>query len=384
MKYSKRIQEIPPYPFADLDRKKSALKAKGLDLINLSIGDPDLPTPAAIVEKMKTAVAKPQNHGYPAYDGAPFFKEAVARWFASRFGKTLDPQTEVCALIGSKEGIANLHGAFVDPGEVVLVPSPGYPVYAIGTRFAGGEPYFMPLKKENGFLPDLKAIPSDIARRARLMHLNYPNNPTAALATDDFYAEAVAFAKKHDLMISSDAAYTEIYFDGRKPKSILETAGAKEVAIEFHSLSKTFNMTGWRIGFAVGNPEIVAGLAKIKTNIDSGPFTAVQEAAAFALEQEASLTSEIRHVYQDRRDAFIGALRKIGFDITPSAGTFYLWTEVPSGETSQSFTEKLLTVGVIATPGTAFGDAGRGFIRFTLTAPKGRLLEAANRIGKIL
>lgn len=384
MKYSKRIQELPPYPFAELDRKKAALKAKGLDLINISIGDPDLPTPQPIVAKMQEAVTRTQNHGYPSYDGALFYKTGVAKWFEKRFGVLLDPVSEVCALIGSKEGVANIHYAFVDPGDVVLVPSPGYPVYSIGTRFAGGEPYFMPLKKENGFLPDLKAIPTDVAKKARLIHLNYPNNPTAAMATDAFYKEAVAFAKEHDIIICSDAAYTEIYFDGKKPKSILEIPGAKEVAIELHSLSKTFNMTGWRIGFAVGNPKIIHGLAKIKTNVDSGQFTATQEAALFALEHEEELTHHIRSTYQDRRDAFIKALRKIGFDVTLPSGTFYVWADVPRNETSESFAEKLLNVGVIATPGTAFGKEGQGFIRFTLTAPKERLIEVAARIQKVL
>src|SRR3989338_5036624 len=315
MNYSKRIQQLPPYPFAELDKKKKELRAKGKNLIDLSIGDPDLPTPGPIVGCMKIACAQPEHHRYPPYEGTQQFREAVAKWYLKRFGVKLDSQTEVLALIGSKEGIANIHYAFVDPGDIVLVPTPGYPVYPVATKFAGGLPYLMPLHKTNNFLPDLKIIPANIAQKAKLMHLNYPNNPTAATAPQSFFDETVQYAKQHSIIICHDAPYTEIYFDGHRPHSFLESKGAKEVGIEFHSLSKTFNMTGWRLGFAVGNADVIRGLSQVKMNVDSGQFTAVQEAGILALDQEEQLTPAIRRVYQERRDVFIAAMKKSGFTI---------------------------------------------------------------------
>ncbi|MDO8527836.1 MAG: LL-diaminopimelate aminotransferase [Deltaproteobacteria bacterium] len=382
--YSKRIQQLPPYPFAELDKKKKALQAQGKDLIDLSIGDPDIPTPRPIVECMQQAVAKAEHHRYPPYAGTVKFREGVARWYMKRFGVQLDPQHEVLALIGSKEGIANAHYAFVDPGDIVLVPTPGYPVYTNATKFALGLPYLMPLHKSHHFLPDLNLIPENIAHKAKMMHLNYPNNPTGAVADPGFFQQAVSFAKQSNVIVCHDAPYTELYFDGHKQPSFLQTPGAKEVGVEFHSLSKTFNMTGWRLGFAVGNADIIRGLATIKMNIDSGQFTAVQEAGIFALDHEEELTPTIRHTYQDRRDVFVEALKKLGFKIDAPKATFYLWMEVPAGQTSATFATHLLDhCEIVATPGTAFGDAGEGFIRFSLTAPKERLLEAAERIKKL-
>lgn len=381
---SKRIQQLPPYPLAELDKKKKALRAKGIDLIDVSIGDPDLPTPQPIVEKMQEAIQKPVNHRYPDYEGGLEFKLAVARWYQKRFGVSLDAEKEVCALIGSKEGIANIHYAFVDPGDIALVPTPGYPVYANATKFAGGLPYMIPLHKTRDFLPDLSLIPEGIRQKAKIMHLNYPNNPTAAVANEVFFQEVVGFAKRHSVIISHDAPYTEIYFDNERPTSFLKTPGAKEVGVEFHSLSKTFNMTGWRVGFAVGNAEVLRGLATIKSYVDSGVFTAIQETAIFALDHEEQFTPAIRQNYQERRDALVEALRKIGLKVKPPKATFYLWMEIPGGQTSAGFATKLLEQGVVVTPGTAFGSEGEGFIRLALTQPKERLVEAASRICKCL
>ncbi|MBI4124505.1 MAG: LL-diaminopimelate aminotransferase [Deltaproteobacteria bacterium] len=384
MIYSKRIQQLPPYPFADLDKKKAELKAQGKDLINLSIGDPDLPTPEPIVKCMQAAVAKARHHQYPPYEGTLEFKEAAARWYQRRFNVRLDPASEVLALIGSKEGIANVHYALVDPGDIVLVPTPGYPVYDVAAKFAGGIPFNMPLGKNKNFLPDFSLIQDKIGRKAKIMHLNYPNNPTAAPASDGFFNDAVHFAKQHNIMICHDAAYTEIYFDNRKPKSFLQTPGAKEVGIEFHSLSKTFNMTGWRIGFAVGNAEVLKGLAKIKTNVDSGQFTAVQEAAAFALDHAEELTPAIRATYQKRRDIFVEALNKAGFKVEAPKATFYVWMELSPEKTDVQFADHLMRqTGVIVTPGSAVGEGGENFIRFTLTAPEARLKEAVGRMQQL-
>lgn len=383
MLFSRRIQQLPPYPFAELDKKKKELRKEGKALIDLSIGDPDLPTPEPIVERLREVVSKKEHHRYPPYEGTKVFREAVARWYERRFGVLLNPQTEVLALIGSKEGIANIHYAFVDSPDVVLIPTPGYPVYSNATRFAGGLPYHMPLTRMRHFLPDFSLIPEGIFQKARLMHLNYPNNPTGAVADSSLFKEAVALAKRHSFFICHDAAYTEIYFGGRKPASFLQTSHAKEVGVEFHSLSKTFNMTGWRLGFAVGNADILKGLSRIKTMIDSGQFTAIQEAGAFAIDHDEILTSSIRATYQERRDVFVEALRKNGFKLEAPRATFYVWVEIPPGRNSAQFCNQLLGRGVVATPGTAFGEEGEGFVRFSLTAPKERLLEAARLIQNV-
>src|SRR5206468_392863 len=310
MKKAERIQKLPPYLFAEIDRLKREVAARGADLLNLGIGDPDTPTPAHIVARLREAAGNPANHRYPDYEGLLSFREAAAAWMKSRHGVTLDPATEIVSLIGSKEGIANMAVAFVDPGDVALVPDPGYPVYHIGTSFNGGATYRMPLRRENGFLPDLGAIPDEVARRAKLLWLNYPNDPTAAVAPRSFFADAIRFAEQHNVMIAHDAAYAEIYF-GERPPSILEIPGGREVAIEFHSLSKTFNMTGWRVGFAVGNPQLIAGLGQVKTNVDSGVFQAVQEAAIAALSGDYAVVERLRATYRERRDVLVAGLRTV-------------------------------------------------------------------------
>lgn len=376
-----RLKSLPPYLFASIDRMKQEALAKGVDLIDLSIGDPDIPTPAHIVEAMQKAVEKPAHHRYPSYEGMLPYREAVAAWYKARFGVTLDPGTEVLSLIGSKEGIGHIPLAFVNPGDVVLVPSPGYPVYPVGTLFAGGEPYLMPLREERGFLPDFTAIPEEILKRAKLMFLNYPNNPTAAVASAAFFKEAIALAAKYDIIICHDAAYSEMYYDGQKPMSFLEVDGAKEVGIEFHSLSKTYNMTGWRVGFAVGNRDVIAGLGKVKSNLDSGIFQAVQEAGIAALRTDERTLDENRAAYQKRRDVLYEGLRGLGMEAARPAATFYFWAKVPSGFDSTAFVTHLLNkAGVLGTPGVGFGAPGEGYIRFALTQGVERIREAVERI----
>ncbi|MCS6875900.1 MAG: LL-diaminopimelate aminotransferase, partial [Aquificaceae bacterium] len=351
------------------------------DLIDLGVGDPDLPTPKPIVEAMKTAVEKPEHHRYPSYEGMLSFRKAVADWYKRRFGVELDPESEVITLIGSKEGIAHFPLAFVNPGDVVLCPDPAYPVYKIGTIFAGGEPYFLPLKKENHFLPDFKSVPKEVLRRAKIIWVNYPNNPTSATADEGFYRELIDWAKENGIIVASDLAYSEIYFGDKKPMSILQIEGAKEVAIEFHSLSKTYNMTGWRLGMAVGNKDLVAGLGKVKTNVDSGQFQAVQEAGITALNLPEEEVENIRGVYKERRQAMVKALEEVGLEVYKSDATFYLWVSVPKGYTSAEFVSRLLDeCGIVCTPGNGFGDSGEGYFRISLTVPTQRLLEAVERI----
>ena len=381
---AQRLKQLPPYLFAQIDRMKQEVKAKGVDIIDLGIGDPDRPTPPHIIERLQKAAADAENHRYPSYEGMLSFRQAVAAWYLKRFGITLNPQDEVVSLIGSKEGIAHIPLAFVNPGERVLVPSPGYPVYKTSTVFAGGIPEIMPLRRENGFLPDFSAIPEKIFKETRLMFLNYPNNPTSAVAEKSFFAEAIALAKKYNIIICHDAAYSEVAFDGYRPQSFLEMDGAREVAIEFHSLSKTYNMTGWRIGFAVGNKEIVGGLGKIKTNIDSGIFQAVQWAGVEALTGDQRVADAMKGVYQERRDVLVSGLKSAGLDFDVPKATFYVWVCVPKGYTSSACTIHLLEkAGIVTTPGSGFGEEGEGYIRFALTVEKERLKEAVERIKKI-
>ena len=381
---AQRLKQLPPYLFAQIDRMKQEVKAKGVDIIDLGIGDPDRPTPPHIIERLKKAAADPANHRYPSYEGMLSFRQAVALWYKKRFQVELDPQDEVVSLIGSKEGIAHIPLAFVNPGERVLVPSPGYPVYKTATVFAGGIPEIMPLRRENNFLPDFSVIPEKVFKETRLMFLNYPNNPTSAVAEKSFFEEAVALAKQYNIIICHDAAYSEVAFDGYRPHSFLEVDGAREVAIEFHSLSKTFNMTGWRIGFAVGNKEIVGGLGKIKTNIDSGIFQAVQWAGVEALADDQSVADAMKGVYQERRDVLVSGLKSAGLDFDAPKATFYVWVCVPKGYTSSSFTIHLLeNAGIVTTPGSGFGEEGEGYIRFALTVEKARLQEAGERIKKL-
>ncbi len=380
-----RIKNLPPYLFARIDAMKAEAKKRGVDLIDMSIGDPDMPTPRHIVEAMKSAVEKPEHHKYPSYEGMISYREAVSRWYRRRFNVSLDPAAEVLSLIGSKEGIGHIPLAFVNPGDVVLCPSPGYPVYSIAALFAGGEPYFMPLTEENGFLPDFSAIPEEVLKRAKIMFLNYPNNPTSAAADDDFFRRAIDLADRYGIIVCHDAAYSEIYYDGRRPISFLEVDGARDVGVEFHSLSKTYNMTGWRVGFAVGNSEVIAGLGKIKTNLDSGVFQAIQEASIVALDTGDDLLSSIRATYQARRDALFEGLSEMGVGVTRPDATFYLWAKVPDGFTSEDFAVHLLDrAGVLGTPGNGFGEPGEGYIRFALTVSVERTKEAVERIRGVL
>lgn len=382
---AKRVKNLPPYLFAAIDRMKQDAIKKGVDLIDLSIGDPDIPTPKHIVERMKRVVGNPVHHRYPSYEGMLSFRQAVADWYKRRFNVSLNPETEVLSLIGSKEGIGHIPLAFINAGDVVLVPLPGYPVYPVATLFAGGKSHIMPLIKKNNFLPDLKSIPANILKKAKLMFINYPNNPTAAVADGAFYKDVINFAAKNNIIVCHDAAYSEIYYDNQKPLSFLQFPGAKDVGIEFHSLSKTYNMTGWRIGFAVGNEKVIAGLGKIKTNLDSGIFQAIQEAAIEALNTDESILRKIRNTYQERRDILYNELKNIGLELEKPKATFYMWAKVPKGFNSSSFVAYLLeATEVLATPGNGFGAPGEGYVRFALTVPVKRIKEAVEKIGKVL
>ncbi|MFQ5587763.1 MAG: LL-diaminopimelate aminotransferase [Nitrospiria bacterium] len=378
-----RIKGLPPYLFAAIDKMKQEAVDAGKDIIDLGVGDPDLPTPAPIVETLQKAAADPKNHQYPSYVGLLSFREAVAAWYKRRFHVDLDPKTEVLSLIGSKEGVAHLPMALINPGDTAMMTDPGYPVYEAGTLFAGGKSYFVPLKIENGFLPDLDAIPAEIADEAKLFFLNYPGNPTAAVANHAFYEKLIAFAHRHNVVICHDAAYSEIYYDNKPPVGFMAVDGAKEVGIELHSLSKTYNMTGWRIGFAVGNSNVVGALGKVKTNIDSGIFQAVQEAGITALTMDDQPLAAIRNTYQERRDVLVSGLQKLGFKVDPPQAAFYVWIPVPAGVSSADMTAKLLKeCAIVTTPGNGFGAHGEGYFRMTLCVSKERLAEAVVRMEK--
>jgi len=378
---AQRMARIPPYLFAEIDRKVAAKRAAGVDVITLDIGDPDLPTPSHIVESAARALREPANHRYPSYYGLRTLRVAIAGWYQRRFGVSLDPDAEVLPLIGSKEGIAHLPIALADPGDVVLAPDPGYPVYVTGAIMADAEPYRLPLREENGFLPDLAAIPAEVARRARIFWLNYPNNPTAAVASDEFLRAAIDFCREHDIVLAHDAPYTEIAFDGYRAPSILEYEGAREIAVEFHSLSKTYNMTGWRVGMAVGNSEVVRLLGQVKTNIDSGVFQAVQLAAIEAMEEPPEWLDHRNAVLRRRHALVRDALAAIGIEVPLPRATFYLWGRVPAGFDSIGFAARVLDdVGVNVTPGVGFGPSGEGWFRVSVTAPDERIEEACERL----
>jgi LL-diaminopimelate aminotransferase len=379
-----RLKQLPPYLFAELDRKKAEARARGVDVIDLGVGDPDTPTPDHIIAKLTEAARNPQYHRYPSYSGLNSFREAVSRWYEKKAGIKLEPRQEIVSLIGSKEGLAHIPLAFVNPGDVVLVPSPAYPVYKIATLFAGGIPYEMPLLKENGFLPDLDAIPAEVLAKAKMMFLNYPNNPTAAVADAGFFRKVVAFAKKHNIMICHDYAYSEMTFDGYRAPSFLETPDASQVGIEFHSLSKTYNMTGWRIGWAAGNAQIIGGLGQIKSNIDSGIFEAIQIAGITAMENDEAWLARMSALYAERRDTLVQGLQKLGIKAASPKATFYVWTEVPEGYTSASFVAHLLEkAGIVTTPGNGFGDPGEGYFRMALTVSTERIEEALTRLKQV-
>lgn len=381
MKFAQRVDKLPPYLFADISRRIAAKRAEGVDVISFGIGDPDLPTPDHLLDALANASRDPANHRYPESEGLPELHDAIARWYHRRFGVDLDPKTEVLPLIGSKEGIGHIAMCFIDPGDVALVPDPGYPVYAVGTLLCGGEPYYLPLTEENEFLPDLDAVPEAATRRAKVLWLNYPNNPTGAIADIEFFERAIAFARKHDLAILHDGPYSEVAFDGYRPVSFMQADGAKEVGIEFHSLSKSYNMTGWRIGMAVGNAAIIDALMRVKSNLDSGIPQAIQRMAIAALDGPQDVIAEHNAIYQRRRDRLVAALTKIGLRLRAPKASLYLWARVPEGTTSVQFATRLLDeVGVVVTPGIGYGPTGEGYVRLSLTISDAQLEEGVRRM----
>lgn len=381
MKISERLEKLPPYLFAQIDKKIEEAKKKGIDIISLGIGDPDKPTLANVVDKMTQAIREPKNHDYPPYQGTSDFRKASADWMKKRFDVELDYDNEVLALIGSKEGLAHVFFAFVDREDIVLVPDPGYPVYKNATILSGGYAYNMPLLKENKFLPDFDKIPEDIAKKAKLMFLNYPNNPTGAVADLNFYQKAVDFAKKYDILICNDQAYSEMTYEGYKAPSILQIEGAKEVAIEFYSHSKSYNMTGWRIGFACGNKEAITALGTIKNNIDSGVFKAIQEAAIEAYETPKEVIENLNKMYAKRRDIVENGLRELGWNIQSSKATFYLWLPTPNKMPSTDFAAMMIEKAhVVVPPGIGYGKCGEGYFRIALTKDEETLKKAIARM----
>jgi len=380
---SERLQKLPPYLFAEIDKKKKAAIAAGRDVINLGVGDPDKPTPASIIQSLQHHVENPSFHQYALDQGAPELRASIARFCQQRYGLSLDPGTEILPLIGSKEGIAHFPLAVLNPGDISLVPDPCYPVYRSSSSFAGADVYTMPLAAEHGFRPDLDAIPADVYSRARLMFLNYPNNPTGGTADLPFFERVVGLARTHNLVIAQDAAYNEMYFD-EPPPSMLQVEGAKDHVVEFHSLSKTFNMTGWRVGFAIGGAPLIAALAQVKANTDSGIFTAIQHAAKTALDEYDTITPPIRAMYKERRDAFVAGLQQIGWKVRPAHATFYVWIPCPAGMSSIEVCGRILDeADVVTTPGLGFGRTADGYIRATLTVDTPRLLEAVDRFSKL-
>lgn len=380
MKIAQRVQNLPTYIFAALGKRIQQLQAQGMDIIRLDIGSPDMTPPPAVIEALAEAARRPELHGYPNFYGAAFFRKAVADYYARRFAVTLDPETEILALIGSKEGIYHVPTAFLDPGSVALIPDPGYPAYTNPTLLAGGVPYYLPLLQENAFLPDLDAIPADVLAKARVLWLNYPNNPTAAVADLGFLERAVEFARRHDLLLAYDNPYCDVIWNGVEAPSILQVPGAREVAVEFNSLSKMVNMAGWRVGMVVGNAEAVGALARVKTNTDSGIFTPLQKAAVAALALPPEWIAERNAIYQRRRAVVTQALDRMRLWYTPFGATLYVWTEIPQGFTSAGFAEALLEeAGVSVSPGTAFGPHGEGYVRISLVQSEELLREALER-----
>jgi len=384
-KIAKRLEKLPPYLFLEIDKAKRIAKAQGKDIIDFGVGDPDQSTPSHIISALKEAVEDPQNHRYALDQGIPSLRQAISRWYKKRFNVDLDYETEILPLIGSKEGLAHFPLAFLNPGDFVLVPDPSYPPYRGGTILAGGKVYSLPLIAENNFLPDLKKIPRRILKKAKVIFINYPNNPTASIAERDFYKEVVEFAFKNKIIVVSDLAYSEIYYDGYKPISFLEIEGAKEVGLEFHSLSKTYNMTGWRIGWVCGNKNLVSALAKVKSNIDSGIFSAIQKAGVCALDGPQDCVEKMRKLYQERRDVLVDGLVSLGWKVEKPLATFYLWQKISQKVKSIEFAKILLEkADIVVTPGIGFGEYGEGYIRFALTVDKERIKEAISRLKKIL
>ena len=379
-----RLKKLPPYLFVEIDRIKKEAKKQGKDIIDLGVGDPDKPTPMHIIEHLYKAARDPENHRYALDSGLLKLREAIARWYMQRFCVELDPENEILPLIGSKEGIAHIPLAYINHGDEVLIPDPCYPPYKSGTIFAGGVPHLMPLLAENDFMPDLDKIDYQVAKRAKIIFINYPNNPTAAVCTEEFLKKVVDFANEFNIIVCHDAAYSEISFDGYKPLSFLQIEGAKEAGVEFHSLSKTYNMTGWRLGFACGKPEVLAALKKVKSNIDSGIFQAVQFAGIVALEGDQSHIDELNNMYQRRRDVLVDGLNSLGWTVKKPKATFYVWVPVPPGYTSNELTKLLLEkADIVTTPGVGFGPNGEGYTRMALTVSEDRLKEAVERIKRL-
>ena len=381
MKFAKRISKLQPYLFVEITRKINERRAAGVHVITFAIGDPDIATPPHILNRLLEASQDQTNHRYPESEGLPEFRRAIADWYQQRFGLTLDSDKEVLPLIGAKEGIGHMALCFIDPGDIALVPDPGYPVYAVGTMFAGGESHFMPLLEENGWLPDLEAIPTDVARKAKVMWLNYPNNPTAAVADLDYFRQVVAFAKEYDIAVCHDAPYTEVAYDGYRPPSFLQAEGAMDVAVEFHSLSKSYNMTGWRVGMAVGNADMINALMRVKSNLDSGIPQAIQIAGIEALTASQDCIQENNAIYQRRRDRLVATLNAIGLEVTPPRASLYVWAHVPQGYTSVGLAALLLDEkDIVVTPGAGYGTYGEGYIRLSLTLSDDDLEEGIKRL----
>ncbi len=381
MKMAKRIENLPPYLFVEITRKIAEKKAKGEDVVSFAIGDPDIPTPPNIMEKLFQTARDPANHRYPESDSLPELRRAIADWYKRRFDVSLDPDKEVLPLIGAKEGIAHIAFCFIDPGDIALVPDPCYPVYPIGTMLAGGQSYYMPLSGKRDYLPDLKRIPEHIAQKARLLWINYPNNPTGAVAELDFFKEVAEFARKYDIGICHDGPYSEVAFDGYQPASFLQANGAKDVGVEFHSLSKTYNMTGWRIGMVVGNATMIEALKRLKSNLDSGIPQAIQYAAIEALSGPQNCIQEHNAIYQRRRDLVIDVLNRIGLEAKPPKASLYVWAKIPEGYNSIEFASELLEqVGVVVTPGIGYGREGEGYVRLSLTIADASLVKGLSRL----
>ncbi len=381
MKIARRVENLPPYLFVEISRKIAEKKAKGEEVISFAIGDPDIPTPSHIIDRLCQTAQDPANHRYPETEGLPELRQAIANWYKKRFGVSLDADKEVLPLIGSKEGVAHIAWCFIDPGDTALVPDPAYPVFAVSTMLAGGKPYYMPLVAENNFLPDLDTIPAHVLEKAKLLWINYPNNPTGAVADIDFFNKVVKFARQHGLAVCHDAPYTEVAFDGYQPVSFMQAEGAKEVGVEFHSLSKSYNMTGWRIGMVVGSAAMVNALKVLKSNLDSGIPQAIQYAAIEALTGPQNCIEEHNAIYQRRRDLIVDILNSIGLEAKPPKASLYIWAKVPQGYTSAELATDLLEkVGVVVTPGTGYGRYGEGYVRVSLTIPDAGLVKGLSRL----
>lgn len=383
-KLSKKLESLPPYLFLEIDKAKRKAKAEGRDIIDLGVGDPDQPTPKNIIDKLYQAALDPATHRYALDQGMPVLRQAIADWYKKRFNVTLAADNEILPLIGSKEGIAHFPLAFLNQGDYSLIPDPCYPPYKGGTILSGGKPYLMPLLEKNNFLPDLNRIPLSVRKKAKMMFINYPNNPTGRIADQDFYRRVVDFALKNNIIVVSDLAYSEMSYDGYKPSSFLEVEGAKEVGIEFHSLSKTYNMTGWRVGFACGNTQLVSALAKVKSNVDSGIFSAVQLAGVEALTGPQAHIKNMCTMYQQRRDVLVDGLKALGWEVDYPKATFYVWLKVPIDMDSIKFCGLVLEkANIVVTPGVGFGQHGEGYFRMALTVPKERMKEAVERLKKV-